>query len=277
MALHLRALAAGQVCGLLHPQRRRGRALRAAGGGAGRRRAAVQRVPGGVRARGEAVLPSTEGCPIEPPTRAPPIRTSKGRSWSSYASEALCGGSTDEVDAEEGPADPRPLARAGGGAGDLPRRGGAVDRAGDLARALQAEGGDRQPLPAIRHRRTGRHAPERGALLQRTLQSGAAGAGRYPRRRPCGGPLGKGAGGDRDPREHRLATLLGHQPGARGSDLQRRRPRAELRALHDRIVARAGQPRTLQSDQASGGAGDRGARAGRQPRRGGRTARTCRG
>ncbi len=78
-----------------------------------------------------------------------------------------------------------------------------------------------------------------------------------PRRGGGESRLGRRDSGDRDPAGHRVEDLLGGEPGARGSDLQRRRFEAVVRALHDQLGARASEPRPLRADQERRGAGHR--------------------
>ena len=119
---------------LLDPQRRRGRALRRPGAGAGRRRAAVHRHPRRARAGGGRQIRATS-------------RPRSSASCTSAATERAA----DALAARQGPADPQALAAAGGAAGRLSGR----DRADDRLRALEPARASR------RWRSTARSRPAR--------------------------------------------------------------------------------------------------------------------
>ena len=144
---------------VLHARRRRGAALRRARARARRRPAAVRRHPRGVpRARrgGDA------------------MGTSRTRSCRSCAR-----GASDDLAAAQGPPDPAPLAPDGRAARALPRRDRAADRAGALARPLQATRRDRQ-----------RNHPRRDASKSAAAASTSASTPRScsTRSKPCRPP-----------------------------------------------------------------------------------------
>ena len=126
----------------------------------------------------------------------------------------------DALAAAEGPADPAPLAAAGGAAGALPGGHRDADRLRALARARQARGGVREPRAGVGQRDlAGRRARRPLRAGRPAVRRDRPGAGEDPR---GGDPEGEGrrrARRDRDPRGHhaRSSSPASSRPRSRCS------------------------------------------------------------